>query len=197
MKYVLCIDYSAAMLRQLRLHFAEERLEPPIAIKASAMGLPLQTESLNCIFTFNAIHHFGLPEFLREAARLLQPNGHLFVYTRTRTQNSQTIWGKHFPWFASKESRLHELDELSGAIDGVPALDLVRVQAFRFQRHGKLVDLIHRARNHHYSTFGLYSPREFNAALRRFARNLLRYFPDAHSIRWIDENTLLTLRKVA
>jgi ubiquinone/menaquinone biosynthesis C-methylase UbiE len=193
--HMYCIDYSSAMLRQLQVHFAEHGLQPPITIKASAMYVPLKTESLNCIFTFNAIHHFVLAEFLHESARILRAGGYLFVYTRSRTQNSRTIWGTQFPLFASKETRLYELNELESAISTIPTLSLEGVQTFRFRRQSKLAYLIDRAHSHHYSTFALYSPREFSTALRQFARNLLQKFDKPNNIRWVDENILLILRK--
>jgi ubiquinone/menaquinone biosynthesis C-methylase UbiE len=192
---VICIDYSAAMLRQLQSHFAEGRLQPPDTIKASAMCVPLKTNSLNCILTFNAIHHFTLSEFFRESVRLLQTGGYLFVYTRSRSQNRRNIWGRHFPLFTSTETRLYELDELVTAVGTIPALTLETVRTFRFKRQSNLAHLIHRARKHHYSTFDLYAPKEFNRALRQFARNLLKRFDDPNNIRWFDENTLLIVRK--
>jgi ubiquinone/menaquinone biosynthesis C-methylase UbiE len=191
---VTCIDYSAAMLSQLHQHFAESGLQVPIMIKASAMSVPLKTDSLNCVFTFNAIHHFGLLEFLRETARILEPGGALYIYTRSRTQNSRTIWGRHFPWFSARETRLYELPELEMAIDRNPNLRLEKVKTFRFRRQSKLAHLIHRALSHHYSTFDLYSPAEFRTALRRFVRNLTEHFDEPNEITWFDENILLILR---
>jgi ubiquinone/menaquinone biosynthesis C-methylase UbiE len=195
LRHLYCIDISAAMLRQLQSGFTGDGLQAPMTIKASAMQVPLRAESLNCIFVFNAIHHFDLAEFLRESARVLEGMGYLFVYTRSRSQNSRTIWGRHFPLFASKETRLHELDELEGAIDALPALSLEKVWTFRFRRESTLADLVQRARSHHYSTFSLYSPKEFTAALGQFARNLLRRFGNGDNVRWTDENMLLLLRK--
>ncbi|MFQ5704531.1 MAG: hypothetical protein ACE5HT_10975 [Gemmatimonadales bacterium] len=40
--------------------------------------------------------------------RVLQPEGKLILYTRTPEQNQCTIWGKFFPHFAERETRLHE-----------------------------------------------------------------------------------------
>ena len=191
---VSCVDYSAAMLRQLRTYFAESGIQPPMLIKASAMSVPLQTASLNCVFTFNAIHHFGLSEFLCEAARILEPGGALYIYTRSRTQNSRTIWGEFFPWFSARETRLYELPELEMAIEADPHLMLEKVKTFRFRRESRLAHLIQRALSHHYSTFELYSPAEFRAALRQFARNVKEHFDEPNRIRWIDENVLLILR---
>jgi ubiquinone/menaquinone biosynthesis C-methylase UbiE len=190
-----CIDYSAAMLKQLQGYFAEYGFQAASTIKASAMCLPLRSESLNCIFTFNAIHHFTLLEFFRETARTLQDGGYLFVYTRLRSQNCRNIWGRCFPLFTSKETRLYELDELESAIIKIPGLRLKKTQTFKFRRKSNLSDLVYRAQNHHYSTFDLYSPREFKTALRQFSSDLLDCFDNPNNIQWVDENILLIFQK--
>ena len=110
--FIYGIDYSEKMLGQFNRRFVEDSIRVAGTIKASAMCLPLSEESLNCIFTFNAVHHFPLLEFLREMARILQDGGYLFVYTRMRSQNSRSVWGRFFPLFTSKETRLYEEDEL-------------------------------------------------------------------------------------
>jgi ubiquinone/menaquinone biosynthesis C-methylase UbiE len=190
-----CIDYSHEMLQQLQLHFAEQVCEAASAVQASSFQLPLKREALNCIFTFNAIHHFGLSEFLDETARILQPGGYLFVYSRLRSQNSRNIWGRHFPLFAEKETRLYELNELEKSIKDTPGLILSEIETFQFQRESNLAELEHRARNRHYSTLDLYSPDEFETALQQFARNLNEQFLDPNDIQWVDENILLTVQK--
>jgi SAM-dependent methyltransferase len=161
------------------------------------MCLPLRDESLNCIFTFNAVHHFTLVEFLRETARILQDGGYLFVYTRLRSQNSRSVWGRFFPLFASKETRLYEYeaDELQHAITKIPSLRLQKTRTFKFNRKSNLESLSDRAKSHHYSTFDLYSRSEFNIALNQFRGNLRDYFDDPTNIQWVDENTLVILQK--
>ncbi len=190
-----CVDYSVEMLKQLRLHFMEHNCQAASTINASSPQLPFQNETLNCVFTFNAIHHFGLWEFLDEATRVLQDRGHVFVYTRLRSQNSRNIWGRYFPLFTSKETRLYELDELENRITETPGLTLKKIKYFKFKRKSDLADLIHRAQSHHYSTFDLYSVEEFNTALEQFSRNLSGHFNDLNDIQWFDENVLLILQK--
>lgn len=192
---VYCIDYSANMLGQLSRHFAQEDFRAACTIVASAMSLPLTDKSLNCIFTFNAVHHFKIMEFLREAARVLQIGGYLFIYTRLRSQNSRSVWGRFFPLFTSKEMRLFEVDELYHAVTMVPGLELRQTRTFIFNRKSDMDDLIYKAKNHQYSTFNLYSLREFRRALDQFNSNLYEYFHDPGDIRWIDENTLFVLQK--
>jgi ubiquinone/menaquinone biosynthesis C-methylase UbiE len=118
------IDHSDKMLEQLDLFFAQEGVRVSGIIRASAMHLPIGPGLINSISTFNAIHHFALEGFLSEAARLLQDGGYLFVYTRLRSQNSQNIWGRFFPLFNSKETRLYETDELKDSIGRIPGMRL-------------------------------------------------------------------------
>ena len=99
-----CIDYSANMLGQVGRNFEKADPQAPDMIKSSAMCLPLRDESLNCVFTFNAVHHFTLLDFLRETERILRDGGFLFIYTRLRSQNSRSVWGRFFPMFDSKET---------------------------------------------------------------------------------------------
>lgn len=193
---IYCIDYSEAMLKQLKLHFARDGFQATGIIRASAMYLPIRNESLNHVFTFNAIHHFSLLEFLREAARILQGGGYLFIYTRLRSQNSQSIWGRLFPLFTSKETRLYEEDEFKGAIAKIPRLRLQKMQDFKFNRKSDVESLVERARKRHYSTFDLYSRSEFKAALKQFQDNLLKYYSNPRNIQWVDENILLVVQKV-
>ena len=192
---IYVIDYNKKMLEQFNLHFAQESVPVSSIIRASAMHLPIRYGFFNSIFTFNAIHHFALDEFLLEAARVLQDGGYLFVYTRLRSQNSRNIWGRFFPSFTSKETRLFEADELKEAVGKIPSMRLQKTQTFEFARKSNLARLCEQATSHHYSTFDLYSRAEFKFALKQFKNNLLAYFNDPHDIQWVDENILLILRK--
>ena len=193
--FIYGIDYSAKMLRQFNRRFAEDGIRVAGTIKASAMCLPLSEKSLNCIFTFNAVHHFALLEFLHETAKILQDGGYLFVYTRLRNQNSRSVWGRFFPLFTSKETRLYEEDEFKEAITKIPSLRLQKTRTFQFNRKSNLARLSEQAKNHHYSTFDLYSRSEFKTALNQFQDNLRDEFGDPDNIRWVDENILFILQK--
>lgn len=193
--YLYGVDYSAEMLRQFNGRFNEDSIRVPVTITASAMCLPFSDKTLNCILTFNAVHLFALSEFLHEMARILQDRGYLFVYTRLRSQNSRNVWGRFFPLFSSKETRLHEEDELKEAIYGIPNLRLRRTQTFKFNRRRNLERLCDQAKNHHYSTFDFYSQSEFRTALVQFQRNLRDHFDDPDNIQWVDENILFIMHK--
>ena len=84
------------MLAQLRAASRGHALGM-VPLLAAAEELPLRTASLDLVTAFNCVHHFDLGRFLAAAARVLQPGGQLFIYTRTPQQNARTIWGRYFP----------------------------------------------------------------------------------------------------
>ena len=159
--------------------------------------LPFGDASLDCLFTFNAVHHFTLPRFLKETERVLKDEGRLFIYTRLRSQNRRSIWGRHFPLFHQMETRLYEFEELKDHLRTVPNLELEETEYFRYERESGLSRLIERARNHHYSTFSLYSRSEFERCCEEFEKNLRSCSSDLKNIRWSDQNILLVARKGA
>ena len=103
---LIASDVSAAMLAQLRAA-SRGHAVGMVPLLAAAEELPLRTASLDLVTAFNCVHHFDLGRFLAAAARVLQPGGQLFIYTRTPQQNARTIWGRYFPGFTGHEQRLH------------------------------------------------------------------------------------------
>lgn len=191
--HLSCLDCNREMLEQLSEYLSRHEIKDFRTLESPAETLPLEDSSLDCVFTFNAVHHFDLSRFLEEASRVLKDRGRLFIYTRLRGQNSKNIWGRYFPKFNEKETRLHELGELEESIEAVPKLKLESVEVFRYRRRASLGSLIGRARNGHYSTFHLYSEKELKEALEEFEENLRRDFSDSKNISWFDENVLLVL----
>lgn len=96
--------------------------------------MSLKDNSLDCIFTFNAIHHFKILGFLKESSRLLKDNGYLFIYTRLRSQNRRNIWGKHFPLFNEKETRLYEINELKSLLRKINGIKIESMEYFKYAR---------------------------------------------------------------
>ena len=192
--HLTCIDYNRSMLNELIQNLKEHKIKNFKAIKASSDGLPLADNSLDCIFTFNAIHHFKLLDFLKEASRVLRDNGYLFIYTRLRSQNKRNIWGKYFSKFNEKETRLYELNELEEILNET-TLRLESVEYFKYKRIVELEWLVAQAKNHHYSTFYLYDEKEFDESLKEFQENIARQFKKLDRITWNDENIMLVIEK--
>jgi len=183
------------MLEQLKGYLAQDKIINFQPIRALAKNLPLQNNSLQCMFNFNAIHHFKILKFLNESLRVLIERGYLFIYTRSRSQNRRDIWGKYFPLFNQKETRLYEMDEFKNILEKIPGLELQETELFKYKRISTLDSLIEQASNHHYSTFSLYTNVEFNNSLTKFNQNLERHFSDLNNINWFDENILYVIRK--
>ena len=195
--HLVCMDINPEMLREAARYLRKHGFDRFSAVQSDVSELDLPHASLDCVMTFNTIHHFSPESFLERAARALRDDGWVFIYTRLRSQNATSIWGKHFPGFTGKETRLYDLARMERCADQVDTLRLSSIEFFRFEREASLDQLIHRARNRHYSTFSLYSGQELEAALRGFEQNLRRRFPDPASIRWYDENVLIALRKIS
>ena len=149
---------------------------------------------MDCITTFNAIHHFDLGKFLSEAYGSLKDDGRLFMYTRLRNQNYRSIWGKHFPLFGDMENRLYELNELEEFVENAE-MNVKSTRVFRHARKSTLERLVHQAKNNHYSTFDLYDEETFDESMNIFQKNIRKNFNDLEQVTWNDENILLEIEK--
>jgi ubiquinone/menaquinone biosynthesis C-methylase UbiE len=195
--FLYCVDSNRQMLNEVDGYLSRHGIRDFKIKQSLDRQLPFEDASLDCLFTFNAIHHFTLPRFLKEAKRVLKDEGRLFIYTRLRSQNRRSIWGQHFPLFHQMETRLYELWELEDLLRAAKNLELEETEYFRYEREAGLNRLIERARNHHYSTFSLYSRSEFERCCEEFEKNLRSCFSDLKNIRWSDQNILLVVRKGA
>lgn len=192
-----CVDASRAMLDAATAHLEENGIADFDIVQSNVSKLELPEGAFDCVFTFNAIHHFDVPTFLARTSAALKAGGHVFIYTRLPEQNRRTIWGRLFPDFARKETRLYEFADMRRWIEESESLELEAVTPFSYPRQASLERLLSQARNNHYSTLAFYEPAEFEDALERFEDNLRREFDDPERIAWHDENVLLHLRKAA
>ena len=178
-------DVSAAMLAQLRAA-SRGHADEVAPLLAAAEELPLRTASLDLVTAFNCVHHFDLGRFLAAAARVLQPGGQLFIYTRTPQQNARTIWGRYFPGFTEHEQRLHSEAAIRDAVRRTEGLTMVAAQTFQHARTSTAERLGAQARGSHYSTFAFYTPQELRAALATFLARL-----PGPEVCWVDEHLLV------
>jgi ubiquinone/menaquinone biosynthesis C-methylase UbiE len=190
-----CLDANAEMLKALTKYLAKHDISNFSVKQSVAETMPFPDSVLDCVCTFNAIHHFHLSSFINESARVIKKGGYLFVYTRLREQNSRNIWGRYFPQFHEKETRLYSLDEMRQSIEAVDNFTIESIVFFAYNRIAALEQLLTRARSHHYSTFLLYSPEELQEALKGFSLNIMNEFEDPQKVRWFDENILFIIRK--
>ena len=181
-------DVSPAMVAELRA--ADDGHAPVVPLLSTAEELALRTASLELVTAFNCVHHFDLGRFLAGAARVLQPDGQLFIYTRTPEQNARTVWGCYFPGFAEHERRLHGAATFRDAVQRTDGLELVDTHAFRHLRSSTPERLKAQAEAHHYSTFSLYAPDELRAAIATFLTRL-----PGPEVSWVDEHLLVVARR--
>ena len=178
-------DVSAAMLSQLRAGDPGDA-DGVVPLLSAAEELPLRTASLDVVTAFNCVHHFDLARFLTAVARVLQPGGQLFIYTRTPQQNARTIWGRYFPGFNEHEQRLHSEAVLRDAVRRTAGLTLAAAQTFQHPRTSTAGRLRAQAEGRHYSTLSLYPPEELHAAIATFLARL-----PGPEVSWVDEHLLV------
>ena len=179
-------DVSAAMLAHLQAGNDGGVVVVPLV--SAAEELPLRTASLDLVTAFNCVHHFDLGRFLTAVARVLQPGGQLFIYTRTPQQNARTIWGRYFPGFTEHEQRLHSEAAFRDAVRRTDGLTLVAAQTFSHPRSSTAERLRAQAEGHHYSTFSLYAPGELRASVAAFLARL-----PGPEVSWTDEHLLIVV----
>jgi len=182
------------MIKYLKRYLTENKFRNFCARAGDASKLPLENDSMDCIMTFNAIHHFDLEKFFSEVHGSLKDDGHLFIYTRLRNQNYRSVWGEHFPLFADMEDRLYELNELEEYVENAE-MNIKSTRVFGHARTSTLDRLVYQAKNNHYSTFALYDEETFDESLDIFQKNIQKNFNDLEQITWHDENILLEIEK--
>ena len=188
-----CVDVNYEMLQQIsKISSNIQNLQTK---QAFAEKLPFADNSLDCIFSFNAIHHFKINEFAKECNRVLKNNGLLFIYTRLKDQNESNIWCKFFPDFSKKENRLFDIQGLTKCISNQTSLNLKSSEFFEHKRSSNIQTLIMKAKMKHYSTFSLYTVSEFEKSLGKFKQNIYQNFSNPENIQWIDENTMFLFQK--
>ncbi len=133
--------------------------------------------------------------FLGQAARAVKSFGQVFVYTRLKNQNARNIWGRFFPGFSEKETRLFDLGYVESWADRLDGLNLETIEFFGFERVASLERLLDQAAGKHYSTFSLYSADELRKALEVFEARLAEHFMGCDQIKWTDENVMMVFRK--
>jgi ubiquinone/menaquinone biosynthesis C-methylase UbiE len=189
-----CLDANEEMLASLTEYLSKFDITNLSVKQSTAETMPFKDDSLDCVFTFNAVHHFDLPRFLTESARVIKSGGYLFIYTRLREQNERNIWGRHFPLFNEKENRLYTLDIMKQSVEAVNFMHMESVVFFAYNRVSALEQLVERAREHHYSTFARYSAAELEKALEGFSDNISNQFRDKDQVQWFDENVLFVIK---
>ena len=187
-------DLSPAMLTQAHVMKSRVGLGAVYLVSASEK-LPFLTASCDAITCFNAVHHFELARFLSEASRVLIPSGQLVLYTRTPEQNLGTIWGRYFPEFATRETKLYRRSDLQLALQADGLFDSIRVQMIPWQITTSLSRLIEQVVHFHYSTFRLYSNDLLHEAIDTFQYRVHQAFSDVARITFANDHIMLFAKR--
>ena len=193
--HLICTDVNEAMVEETARYLKKHGQSNFVVQRVDASDLRLPDEALDCILTFNAIHHFDPVAFLEQAAKALRQTSYVFIYTRLKSQNARNIWGRFFPGFLEKETRLYDLAHVERWVDRLEGMNLETIEIFRFERVASRERLLEQAAGKHYSTFSLYSAGEFREALKVFEERIVEQFTDLNRIKWTDENVMIVFRK--
>ncbi len=193
--HLTCADVNGAMVEETARYLKSQGQSNFVAQRIDASDLRLPDGMLDCVVTFNAIHHFDPVAFLEQAAQAVKSSGHVFVYTRLKSQNARNIWGRFFPGFQEKETRLYDLGCVESWTDRLDDLNLETIEFFRFERVAPLERLLDQVAGKHYSTFSLFSADELGKALEIFEARLAEHFTGCDQIKWTDENVMMVFRK--
>ena len=188
------VDLSPAMLTQAHIRNSHVGLSAEYLVSASER-LPFLTASCDAITSFNAVHHFDLDRFVSEASRVLIPSGQLVLYTRTPEQNRCTIWGRYFPEFATRETKLYRSSDLQLALQATEAFDSVRVQMIPWKITTSLSRLIEQVVHFHYSTFRLYSNALLRASIDTFQYRVRQVFSDMARITFDNDHAVVIAKR--
>ena len=169
--HVLGLDQNPQMLAQA-IGKARQQTCSFQGVLGLAEQLPLPDRSISVMFSTNAIHHFDLQAHFTEVKRVLKPDGCYVVYTRFRQQNNRSIWGRLFPHFAEKETRLYNPEDFQRLEAEFPELTLEFLDELSFEKPFSRDRLLQIARQRQYSTFAFYGAEEFLRAYAIFRSRL-------------------------
>lgn len=169
--HVLGLDQNPHMLAQA-IRRAKQQACSFQGVLGLAEQLPLPERSISVMFSTNAIHHFDLQAHFTEVKRVLKPGGYYVVYTRFQKQNSRSIWGRLFPHFAEKETRLYNPVDFQQLEAEFPELALESLNELSFEKPFSRDRLLQTTRQRKYSTFAFYGEEEFWRAYATFRSRL-------------------------
>jgi SAM-dependent methyltransferase len=189
----LLIDECNSMLDVARQHSNSTRAH--LKYLNSGESALFELFGFDIGMTTNAIHHFDILLFLNGAVNALRTKGLLYIYTRTQEQNRRTIWGKYFPGFADRETRLLCEGQLGSLTADIEKLELIKTINFEYKRKSSLGRLLEQMQGKHYSTFNLYSDEEFKDAADRFEYAVRKLSKNPDEIEYAAENVLYIMEK--
>ena len=164
------VDISPAMLETAKLH--ADGLNNPVSwILATSDRTGLSEQSISLVTAFNSFHHLPVAETLTEVARILSPGAFLAIYTRTREQEAEHIWGRWFPGYLDY-SQVPTRIIMRGLSRYNKRFRLTQVKDFTFMRRVPFSWVCEQTENRYYSTLDRYPPGEFESSYAVFLENI-------------------------
>lgn len=183
------IDVNEKMLRMASRHAILQKLFLSTEwFNASSDKTIIGKENVDVVTAFNSFHHLPFEQSIKEAYRILKPLGKLVIYSRTKDQESEHIWGKYFPGYMKYSQVLDR--ETFRSIGDNKLFRLHREIDYHYQRKVSFGRIWEQTCNKHYSTLDLYPEEEFGAVLLEFPGIIFREYSDTENIEYQASNTL-------
>jgi ubiquinone/menaquinone biosynthesis C-methylase UbiE len=186
-----CLDANEDTLKNLTTYFDRHGVRNYSVKTSTTEAMPFPDDGLDCIFTFNAVHHFNLLRFFRESARVMKNDGYLFIFTKLYELNGKDKWGIYFPRYDEKETRWYTLEEMKQAIEAAGSLSVESIAFFAHNRMAALEQLMTGAS----SQISAYTQEDMTEALKGFSIDLTSVFGDMRQESNFDENLLFIIKK--
>lgn len=181
--HVWCADFSMGMLSKCQQKLSKHGQQAYL-LRCDITKLPFRKASLDVIICNQSLHHLDEPnsqfknlaEFLRQAARILNPEGLLLINTITHQQLHDGVWWRELITpaiermklrFTTDEQLMALLDQAGLVITNrVVALDTIIQQPGYFDQNA-LFDKTFRDGDSHFS---LLTPNELTEMLQRLSQ---------------------------
>ncbi len=181
------VDISPKMLEVAKT--LTEGFEVPVDwVFAPSYETGLKSHSVTVVTAFNSFHHLPIEGTVEEIKRILKPYGYLAIYSRTRDQEAEHIWGKLFPDYLDYSQVLDR--ETLGGLAEYGGLKLIEEKEFTFKRCVPFTRVYEQTENKHYSTLELYGEGDFKRAYGEFVENVKGSYGDLENITYESSYTL-------
>ena len=186
------VDISPNMLGVAKTR--TEGFEVPVDwVFAPSYETGLKSNSVTVVTAFNSFHHLPVEGTVEEIKRILEPHGYFAIYSRTKDQEAEHIWGKHFPDYLDYSQVLDR--EILRGLAEYGGFELIEERDFTFKRCVPFTRVNEQTKNKHYSTLELYDQGDFERAYDIFVKNVEGSYGDLENIAYESSYTLFLYMK--
>jgi SAM-dependent methyltransferase len=190
-----CLDANEDTVNNLSTYLIRHGVRTFSTKNSTTKTMPFSNNSMDCMFTLDAVHHNDLGRLIREGSRILRNGGYLFIYTKIREHNEMNVWRQHLSRFNEKEKRLNSLDVFKQSIDSMSNLVIESIVFFAYTGMAALEQLFLRDKSRNNSVSSLYTPDELEETLKDFSISLRNQITDTQNVRWFDEKMMFVIKK--